>query len=160
MGGIVKFEALFGTIGSAVISLVCWCYDVNDVVPIRTLFAVIIISFAVLWGCAIIIYQFKNAAVEPFFKVIKHEGNSILFQTNLHELLSVGSYVSLYKKENGFSRFTGLILIENIMSNVIQGSIKISKGEKLEVNDENIIIKPILRMGDIEFLYKQYDGDE
>lgn len=148
------YESLYSFIGAAIISLIFWIYSKEYMISIIVPTILCLILFSIIWFLLIELDVEKQ--IKPEFKIIKISDNKgdVIFKTNVKNFLIVGSVLALYKSENDFERLYGVVIINNIQENCVQGTVKyINTEDGIDANKENLVIKAAASIEDLKTFF-------
>ena len=151
--GVSIFSTFVGIVGS----FLFWAISPSYLLPSWIFILLIIVTLFVIWILSVRIITMQ-APITRFTSTIisfDESNNRLLFRVNIQSVITIGSYVMLYRVANGFEERVAIVKINNIQdSGVIQAELVVPK-EQLNIANEVLIVKPTLTVDAIKVLFEE-----
>lgn len=149
--------SIFSTFVGVVGSFLFWTMSPSYLLPSWMFILLIIVTFFVVWILSVRIITMKESITRFTSTIISCDeaNNRLLFRVNIQSVITIGSYVMLYRMTNGFEERVALAKINNIQdSGVIQAELVVPQ-EQLNIANEELIVKPTLTVDAIKMLFEE-----
>lgn len=149
--------SIFSTFVGVVGSFSFWIISPSYLLPSWIFILLIIITLFVTWILSVRIITMKKPVTRFMSTIISCDeaNNRLLFRVNIQSVITIGSYVMLYRMANGFEEYVATAKINNIQdSGVIQAELIVPK-EQLNIANEVLIVKPTLTAEAIKALFEE-----